>query len=244
MVRRFDCEKPTHIYRKRDFRNHNSMEMEILVVKCNWFLHATGCIIFFWTHVTPQSGAEAPYARTCDWSYNHSGRGMPDRGEGGVRKDHRSACVMNLMVEMFGDQWSLLVIRDIMFMDRRHFRELLTKSVEGIASNILADRLQLLVQQGIIVKSHDPSHKQKAIYSLTEKGIELLPLLMEMVAWANKHLPASKLRGLVQVLDAGGPKLRTQFMAELRATHLRKSSAKKKARSGTKSTRISAMRPL
>ena len=161
-----------------------------------------------------------------------------------MRKDHRSECAMNRMVEMFGDQWSLLVIRDIMFMDRRHFRELLTKSVEGIASNILADRLQLLVQQGIIVKSHDPSHKQKAIYSLTEKGIELLPLLMEMVAWANKHLPASKLRGLVQVLDAGGPKLRTQFMAELRATHLRKSSAKKKARSGTKSTRISAMRPL
>jgi len=151
---------------------------------------------------------------------------------------------MNLTVEMFGDQWSLLVIRDIIFMNRRHFRELLTKSVEGIASNILADRLQKLARQGIIVKSHDPSHKQKAIYSLTEKGIELLPLLMEMVAWANKHLPASRLRGLAQVLDAGGAKLRTQFMAELRETHLQKPSAKKKVRSWTKSTRISAMRKL
>ena len=80
-----------------------------------------------------------------------------------MRKDHRSECVMNRMVEMFGDPWSLLVIRDIMFMNRRHFRELLTDSQERIASNILADRLQNLVKLGIIVKSHDPSHKQKVI---------------------------------------------------------------------------------
>ena len=54
-----------------------------------------------------------------------------------MHKDHRSACVMNLVVETFGDQWSLLVIRDIIFQNRRHFRELLTQSIEGIASNIL-----------------------------------------------------------------------------------------------------------
>jgi DNA-binding HxlR family transcriptional regulator len=148
------------------------------------------------------------------------------------------------MVEIFGDQWSLLVIRDIMFMDRRHFRELLTESQEKIASNILADRLQTLVERGIIVKSDDPSHKQKAIYSLTEKGIELLPLLLEMAAWANKHLPAAKLKGLAHVLEAGGPKLRAQFMAELRQTHLPKASAPKKARRRTKSTGISAMQKL
>lgn len=161
-----------------------------------------------------------------------------------MHKDHRSGCVINQVVEMFGDKWSLLVIRDIIFVNRRHFRELLTKSVEGIASNILADRLQRLVEQGVIVKSHDPSHKQKAIYSLTERGIELLPLLMEMAAWGNKYLPASRLRGLAQVLEEGGPKLRAEFMAELRETHLRKSSAKKKARRPTKSTRIVATRKL
>ena len=152
---------------------------------------------------------------------------------------------MNRMVEMFGDQWSLLVIRDIIFMNRRHFRELLTKSLEGIASNILADRLQRLVKQGIIVKSHDPSHKQKAIYSLTERGIELLPLLMEMVTWGHKYLPASRLRGLAKILDEGGPKLRAEFMTELRETHLpksgaKKSSARKKSRRPTKSKRIVA----
>jgi DNA-binding HxlR family transcriptional regulator len=161
-----------------------------------------------------------------------------------VRKDHRSECVINLMVEMFGDQWSLLVIRDIIFVNRRHFRELLTKSMEGIVPNILADRLRRLVKQGIIVKSHDPSHKQKAIYSLTERGIELLPLLMEMVAWGDKYLPASRVRGLAQVLEEGGPKLRAEFMGELRATHLPKSSAQKKAGGRTKSTSTFAMQKL
>ena len=161
-----------------------------------------------------------------------------------MRKDHRSECVMNRMVEVFGDQWTLLVIRDIIFLNRRHFRELLTKSLEGIASNILADRLQRLVEQGIIVKSDDPSHKQKAIYSLTEKGIELLPVLIEMHAWGHKHLPASKLRGLARVLEEGGPKLRAQFTAELRETHLRKSIAPKKARRPTKSTGVLATQKI
>jgi len=151
---------------------------------------------------------------------------------------------MNRMVEVFGDPWSLLVIRDIMFMNRRYFRELLTKSLEGIASNILADRLQRLVKQGILVKSRDPSHKQKAIYSLTEKGIGLLPLLVEMNAWGHKNLPASRLRGLAQILVAGGPKLTAEFMAELREMHLQKSSVRKKTRVSTKSKRILAIQNL
>jgi len=133
------------------------------------------------------------------------------------------------MVEMFGDQWSLLVVRDIMFMNRRHFRELLIDSQERIASNILADRLHKLVKLGIIVKSHDPSHKQKVIYSLTEKGIDLLPLLMEMSAWGQKHVPGSGLRGLPKLLKEGGLKLRADFMAELRESHPPQSVTKKKA---------------
>lgn len=157
---------------------------------------------------------------------------------------HRSECVINRTVEILGDQWSLLIIRDIIFLNRRHFRELLTNSVEGIASNILADRLQKLVQQGIIVKSQDASHKQKAIYSLTEKGIELFPLLMEMVTWGHKCLPASRLKGLARVLEAGGPKVRAEFMSELRERHLSNSDAERKVRSRAKLTRISAKRKL
>ena len=164
--------------------------------------------------------------------------------EGRVLKDHRSECVINQTVEMFGDKWSLLVIRDIIFQNRRHFRQLLTKSMEGIAPNILADRLQKLVEQGIIVKSDDASHKQKVIYSLTEKGIDLFPLLMQMIVWGHKYLPDSTVMGLAKVLEEGGPKLWSKFMDELRETHLGALNTNKTARRPTKSRRISTMRKL
>ena len=169
---------------------------------------------------------------------------MPNLSRGRVRKDHRSGCVLNLTVELFGDRWSLLVIRDIIFQNRRHFRELLTKSPEGIASNILADRLQRLVEQGIIVKSDDVSHKQKVIYSLTEKGIGLLPLLMEMNVWGHKYLPGGGLKGLARIMEEGGPKLWAKFMADLRETHLSAPSPKDTARRPGKSRRMHKMHTL
>ena len=133
----------------------------------------------------------------------------------------RSGCPINLTLEVVGDKWSLLVIRDMMFGNSRHFRELLAKSEEGIASNILADRLKRLVEQGIVSRADDPSHKQKAIYSLTEKGIELLPVLAQMSAWGLEHLPVTEQLGIrAKLLDEGGPKLWAQFMDELRETHL------------------------
>src|SRR4249919_4045933 len=105
-----------------------------------------------------------------------SWRACPNSGQ--IMTDaHRSGCPINLTLEVVGDKWSLLVIRDMIFGNRRHFRELLTRSEEGIASNILADRLKRLVDQGIISKADDPTHKQKSIYSLTERGIELLPVI-------------------------------------------------------------------
>jgi DNA-binding HxlR family transcriptional regulator len=135
--------------------------------------------------------------------------------------EHRSGCPINLTLEVVGDKWSLLVIRDMIFGDRRHFRALLTKSEEGIASNILADRLKRLVQQGIVSKADDPTHKQKAIYSLTEQGIELLPVLAQMSVWGRKHLPVTEELSIrAQLLEEGGPKLWVEFMDELRETHL------------------------
>ena len=138
-----------------------------------------------------------------------------------MRADQRSGCPINLTLEVVGDKWSLLIIRDMIFGNRRHFRELLTKSEEGIASNILADRLKRLLEQGIISKADDPSHKQKAVYSLTEKGIELLPVLAQMAVWGRKYLPVTEELGVrAQLLEEGGPKLWTDFMQELRETHL------------------------
>jgi DNA-binding HxlR family transcriptional regulator len=135
--------------------------------------------------------------------------------------DHRSGCPINLTLEVVGDKWSLLIIRDMMFGNRRHFRELLLNSEEGIASNILADRLKTLLAEGILTKAEDPTHKQKAIYSLTEKGIQLLPVLAQMAAWGHRYLPVSEELGIrAQLLAEGGPKMWEAFMAELREAHL------------------------
>lgn len=136
---------------------------------------------------------------------------------------HRSGCPINLTLEILGDRWSLIVIRDIMFGNRRHFRELLQTSQEGIASNILADRLKRLVERGLLTRDDDPTHKQKAIYSLTEMAIDLVPLFAHMGAWGRKHLPVSEELSIrAELLEEGGPKLWEDFMDELRARHLGK----------------------
>src|SRR5687767_9077549 len=99
---------------------------------------------------------------------------------------HRSVCPINLTLEVFGDKWSLIIIRDLMFEGKRHFRELL-QSEEKIASSILMDRLNMLEQEGIVTKAPDPDHKQKVIYSLSQRGIDLLPVMVEIGAWSLKH---------------------------------------------------------
>jgi DNA-binding HxlR family transcriptional regulator len=133
----------------------------------------------------------------------------------------RSGCPINLTLETLGDRWSLIVIRDLMFGNRRHFRELLTQSEEGIASNILAARLKRLEAAGLISRRGDPSHKQKAIYSLTDAAIELVPLLAQMGAWGRRHTPASReLSVRAQILEEGGPELWSEFSEELRHLHL------------------------
>ena len=93
-----------------------------------------------------------------------------------------------MALDIFGDKWSLIIIRDMMFGGKRHFRELL-QSDEKIASNILTDRLAMLEREGIISKAGDPEHKQKIIYSLTQKGIDLLPIITQMVVWSCKYMP-------------------------------------------------------
>src|SRR5262249_13370095 len=136
-------------------------------------------------------------------------------------EEHRSGCPINLTLEMLGDRWSLIVIRDVMFGNRRHFRELLSHSEEGIASNILADRLKRLVENGLLSKHDDPTHRQKAIYSLTEPSIQLVPLLAQMGAWGRRHAPVSEELSIgAQLLEEGGPPMWEAFMAELRAIHL------------------------
>jgi DNA-binding HxlR family transcriptional regulator len=98
----------------------------------------------------------------------------------------RSGCPLNASVEMLGDRWSLLIIRDMMLRGFRSYKEFL-ECYEGIATNILADRLSKLQAYGIIVAERDPKDGRKVTYSLTAKGIDLAPVLTEMVLWAAAH---------------------------------------------------------
>lgn len=98
----------------------------------------------------------------------------------------RSGCPLNASVEMLGDRWSLLIVRDMMLLGFRTYNEFLT-SHEGIATNILADRLRKLQFHGIITTARDPVDNRKRIYRLTKKGIDLAPVLAEMVLWAAAH---------------------------------------------------------
>jgi len=134
---------------------------------------------------------------------------------------HRSGCPINLTLEVLGDRWSLIVIRDIMFGNRRHYRELLNQSAEGIASNVLADRLKMLIEAGLLTKRDDPTHRQKAILSLTEPAIQLVPLMVQMGAWGRRHTPVSEELSIrARLLEEGGPRMWKAFMAELRRLHL------------------------
>ncbi|UGT58750.1 winged helix-turn-helix transcriptional regulator [Nocardia asteroides] len=138
----------------------------------------------------------------------------------------KSGCPINRTVELLGDRWSLIVVRDIMFGGHTHFRELLTGSIEGIASNILAARLAKLVEAGLLTRDDDPSHRQKVEYHLTEAAIQLVPVLAQLGAWGATWLETTpELTVRAELLAAGGPPLWDRFMDELRGIHLERAPA-------------------
>jgi DNA-binding HxlR family transcriptional regulator len=100
----------------------------------------------------------------------------------------RSDCPINFALELFGDPWSLLIIRDIVYFGKKTYGEFLA-SEEGIATNILASRLAHLEQQGILVKKLSEKDKRKEQYVLTEKGLDLIPVLVEMANWSAEYDP-------------------------------------------------------
>ena len=132
---------------------------------------------------------------------------MPKKKPGAKR---RSGCPLNASVEMLGDRWSLLIIRDMMLRGSRTYKEFMD-SYEGIATNILADRLRKLEAHGIITTERDPLDGRKMTYLLTAKGIDLAPVLTEMVLWAASHEDTGN-QALVQLMQ----KDKQQFLAEIR----------------------------
>ncbi len=122
----------------------------------------------------------------------------------------RSECPLNASVEMLGDRWSLLIIRDMMLRGFHTYKQFM-ECYEGIATNILADRLRKLIAYGIIAAQPDPADGRKLIYSLTSKGIDLAPVLTEMVLWAAEHEETGN-QPLVSQMKAN----KTKFVAGVR----------------------------
>ncbi|ARP64679.1 transcriptional regulator [Mesorhizobium sp. WSM1497] len=131
----------------------------------------------------------------------------------------KSDCPINLSLELIGDRWTLLIIRDMVFAGKKHFREFL-QSDEGISSRTLAERLQTLQDEGILTRSDDPTHGLRTVYRLTEAGIDLLPVLATLGAWGSKHRKADeRLARITDQLAAGGEAALEKMKAALRVEH-------------------------
>jgi DNA-binding HxlR family transcriptional regulator len=116
------------------------------------------------------------------------------------KEELRSHCPINFALEIFGDRWSLLIIRDMVFRGKRTYGEFLA-SEEGFATNILAGRLERLMGSGILVRKPDPGDGRKDVYSLTEKGLDLIPMLFEMTAWSAKHDSRSEAKRIPRLIE-------------------------------------------
>jgi DNA-binding HxlR family transcriptional regulator len=127
------------------------------------------------------------------------------------KSKRRSGCPISISLERFGDRWSLLIIRDLMVRGFRTFKEL-RASGEGIATNILADRLRKLESAGIITAELVESDERRVNYRLTEKGIDLAPVLLELLIWAAKHEETGAPCALIDNME----KNRAAFLMEVR----------------------------
>jgi len=117
-----------------------------------------------------------------------------------VRQRHRSGCPVSISLERFGDRWSLLVIRDLMVRGYRTFKEF-QEAGEGIATNILADRLRRLARAGIVIGEREESDGRRVNYRLTEKGIDLAPVMLELLIWGARHENSGAPCGVIDEMD-------------------------------------------
>jgi DNA-binding HxlR family transcriptional regulator len=127
----------------------------------------------------------------------------------------RSDCPISYTLDILGDKWTLLILRDIIFSGKSSYGAFL-ESDEGIATNILADRLSLLESQGIVSKNISPANKSKFIYTLTEKGIELVPLIMEITVWGSQYNPDGGNKELLKALKKDRKGTITEFTKMLK----------------------------
>jgi len=129
--------------------------------------------------------------------------------------NRRSYCPVTFALDIIGDRWALLIIRDIIFFGKSNFGDF-AKSPEGIATNILTDRLKRLEEQNIIVKDPDENNLSKYVYSLTDKGLDLLPIMVEMILFSEKHdLETAASKSTLKRIRIN----KNKFIKELRQKH-------------------------
>lgn len=134
------------------------------------------------------------------------------------KKKLRSHCPVNFGLEAFGDKWALLILRDIIFRGKKTFGEFL-KSEEKFATNILSTRLSHLLDEGILMKEPLPEDSRKDIYRLSEKGLDLVPLIFEIVLWSSKYDPdseAKRIAPLVELIKKDNREISKKLLQKIR----------------------------
>lgn len=141
--------------------------------------------------------------------------------EKNIEKDcERSACAISKALDIIGDKWSLLILRDLMFTPKRSYSEL-QACEEKIATNILASRLSMLEANGIVVKSTDPENKRRVLYHLTMKGIDLLPVILELKEWMKKYNEdVTDCPSQPNLADGSRKEILKEFRKKLKKEHL------------------------
>ena len=114
----------------------------------------------------------------------------------------RSTCPISTSLDVLGDKWTLLIVRDMVFAGKSTYGQFL-QSAEKMATNILADRLTVLESQGMLTKAVASDKKSKFTYRLTEKGIDAIPILVELILWGSRHWPTVLDVALLEELQAG-----------------------------------------
>ena len=130
---------------------------------------------------------------------------------------HRSECPVVFALDLFGDRWTLVIVRDMILRGRTTYGDFLNAG-EGISTNILADRLKRLEDEGIVTKHRDPEHGAKYRYRMTKKGLDLVPVLVEMIRWSALHQPGTPVsKAFKRRLDREPRKIAAEFVRRARA---------------------------
>jgi DNA-binding HxlR family transcriptional regulator len=156
-------------------------------------------------------GSSLPRAAMHFHLHFKSDAGSVSEVSGKAKSKRRSGCPVSISLEVLGDRWSLLIVRDLMVRGFRTFKEF-EKSGEGIATNILADRLQSLKAMGIIIAEATETDRRRVNYRLTEKGIDLAPVLLELLIWGARHEETGAPRAVISQMEQN----REQVLAEVR----------------------------